>query len=85
MSPCPFASTAGVRVRFRAGFDLDELSSGESGQSGDGDFPTDPTVRGVFIALVGHLYENRELFAADKMTEIESTSGGLLNSIRTFW
>lgn len=82
---CPslYTHDRGIRLRFRAGFDVDGESEGEI--SGAGDFPVDPLVRGVFIALVGHYYENRELFAADKLTEIESTSGGMLNAIRTFW
>lgn len=77
--------SAGIKVQFRAGFDLAALESGETTQSEDQPRPLDPLVRGVFIALVGHYYENRELFAADKLTEIESTSGGLLNSIRYFF
>jgi uncharacterized phiE125 gp8 family phage protein len=84
-APCPYATSSGVRVRFRAGFDLEDRATGDSPESGDGGFPVDPTIRGVFIALVGHYYQNRELFGADKLTEIESTAGGLLNSIRTFW
>lgn len=74
-----YTGRAGVRVRFEAGFD-----NGETGQSGD-EHPLDANLRGVLIALVGHYYENRELFAADKLTEIESTAGGLLNSVRQFW
>lgn len=82
--PACCTSYSGVRFRFTAGFDP-ALESGGDGESGDGDYPLDPLVRGVFIALVGHFYENRELFAADKLTEIESTAGGLLNAIRQFW
>lgn len=78
--PTLYTHRNGVRLRFEVGFDVE----GDTGFSGD-DLPIDPTVRGVFIALTGHYYENRELFMADKLTEIESTSGGLLNSIRTFW
>lgn len=81
-APCLYECRAGIRITFSAGFDVEPESGVES--SGDG-YPIDPTVRGVFIALVAHFYENRELFAADKLTEIESTAGGLLSSIRTFW
>lgn len=78
--PTLYTMRAGVRVRFEAGFD-----TLETGQSGEGDHPIDDKLRGALIALTGHYYENRELFAADKLTEIESTAGGLLNSIRQFW
>lgn len=80
--PTLYVGKGSLRIRFSAGFDL---APTESGASGDDDHPIDPTVRGVFIALVGHYVKNRELFEADKLTEIESTAGGLLNSIRTFW
>lgn len=79
--PALYTFDRGIRLRFQAGFDV----AAESESSGSGDLPANPLVRGVFIALVGHYYENRELFAADKMSEIESTSGGMLNAIRTFW
>lgn len=82
--PTLYVPTGSLRIRFSAGFDL-APSSSESDASGDTDHPIDPTVRGVFIALVGHYVKNRELFEADKLTEIESTAGGLLNAIRTFW
>jgi hypothetical protein len=89
VAPTLYTADASIRVRFRAGWDIDP----ESGQtdedelvSGDEDVGPMPSLyRGVLIALTGHFYENRELFAADKMTEIESTAGGLLNAIRTFW
>lgn len=88
-APTLFCAEQSVRVQFTAGFHPN-LTSGESdgdpAQSGDEEsVELDDLVRGVLIALVGHLYENRELFEADKLTEIESTAGGLLNSIRTFW
>jgi uncharacterized phiE125 gp8 family phage protein len=88
-APTLFVAEAAIRVRFTAGYHP-ELTSGESdgdsAQSGDADVgPLPDLYRGVLIAYVGHLYENRELFEADKLTEIESTAGGLLNAIRTFW
>lgn len=83
-SPCLYTPQHGIRLRFTAGFDTEGQSEGNAASSGD-DRPLDPTVRGVFIALCAHYYENRELFMADKLTEIEATAGGLLASIRTFW
>lgn len=82
--PQCFTSRAGARLRFYGGVDVAQEES-DSESSGDGDHPLDPLVRGVYIALVSHLYANRELFEADKLTEIESTAGGLLNSIRQFY
>lgn len=78
-APELYTPRAGVAIRFKAGFD-----NTDSAQSGD-DHPLDDKLQGILIALVGHYYENRELFMADKLTEIESTAGGLLNSIRQFW
>jgi uncharacterized phiE125 gp8 family phage protein len=82
--PCLYPVTGGVRLQFTAGFDTEGESEGTFASSGE-DRPIDPLVRGVYIALVAHFYENRELFEADKLSEIESKAGGLLNSIRTFW
>lgn len=87
--PTLFMAEAAIRVQFTAGYHPD-LASGESdgdpGESGDAEVgPLPDLYRGVLIAYVAHLYENRELFEADKLTEIESTSGGLLNAIRRFW
>jgi uncharacterized phiE125 gp8 family phage protein len=80
--PVLYSDRNSIRLRFSAGYDVDDMSEGES----EGEKkPFDNTVRGVFIALCAHYYENRELFASDKLTEIESTAGGLLNSIRAFW
>lgn len=83
-APSVWTPTACTRLRFTAGFAVDPDDS-DAQSSGDEGLELDPTVRGVYIALVAHLYENRELFAADKMSEIQSTAGGLLNAIRTFW
>lgn len=78
-----------VRIQFRAGWETDPVSGESDGDvliSGDDAVGKMPArYRGILIALTGHFYENRELFMADKLTEIESTAGGLLNSIRTFW
>lgn len=68
-----------IRIRFLAGYDVED--SNVSGES----FPLQGGLRSLFIALVGHYYANRELFAADKLTEIESTAGGLLNAYRNYF
>jgi uncharacterized phiE125 gp8 family phage protein len=89
VAPTFYMAQSAIRIRFRAGWDIPP----ESGESNDDDLisgdedpgPLPALYRGVLIALTGHFYENRELFEADKLTEIESTAGGLLNSIRTFW
>jgi uncharacterized phiE125 gp8 family phage protein len=89
VAPTLFTPEKSLRIRFRAGWDTDPASGesdSDSPMSGDelvGPLPD--LYRGVLIALTGHFYANRELFEADKLTELESTAGGLLNAIRTFW
>ena len=86
--PTVFMAERSIRIQYRAGYNIPPESGGSDGDelvSGDDDVAMPPLYRGVLIALTGHFYENREIFAADKLTEIESTAGGILNAIRTFW
>lgn len=85
--PTIWAPFHGIRVRFNAGYDI-ELESGDAQESGSGDgaeltLPDD--LRTTLTMLVGHFYENRELFAADKIAEVEMSAGSLLASNRQFW
>jgi len=75
--PALWQPEACVRVRFSAGFDAADASTGEH--------PIDPGLVTVFTMLVGHYYRNRELFAAGKLEAIELGAGSLLGSYRTFW
>lgn len=82
VAPTFYCPDLSVRLEFTAGFS----GAPDEGKSEGDDANILPDLyRGVLIGLVAHFYENRELFMADKLTEIESTAGGLLNSIRTFW
>lgn len=91
--PTIWAPFHGIRVRFNAGFDV-ILESGDAQESGDGppddagddvslQIPDD--IRTTLTMLVGHFYENRELFAADKIAEVEMSAGSLLASNRQYW
>lgn len=89
--PTIWAPFHGIRVRFNAGFDI-VLESGDVQESGEGP-PDDDDVslalpddmRTAITMLTGHFYENRELFAADKLAEVEQSAGSLLTSMRQFW
>lgn len=69
-----------IRLQFTAGYDSDTDSG-----SGSGDFPLDDGLRAVFVMLTAHYFEHRELFAADKVADIELAAGSLLGSYRTYW
>lgn len=72
-----------TRLRFEAGFD-DALGSGVS-TSDPGSLPILDPFKGIAIAMTAHLYKNRELLEADRMSEVERGLGSLLGSIRTLW
>jgi hypothetical protein len=62
--------------------------SGVDNESGEGDqdaLPIPDDIRTTLVALTGHFYENRELFAADKIAQVEASAGSLLASNRMFW
>lgn len=89
--PTVWAPFQGIRVRFDAGYDI-ELTSGAVQGSNDPafldgedelDIPDD--LRTAVTMLTGHFYENRELFAADKIAEVEASAGALMTSNRFFW
>jgi uncharacterized phiE125 gp8 family phage protein len=87
--PTIWAPFHGIRVRFNAGFD-NVAESGEDppNESGEGDGDTLPIaddLKTTLIMLTGHFYENRELFAADKLAQVEASAGSLLASNRMFW
>lgn len=72
-----------TRLRFEAGFD-DAAGSGVSSGADTGLPILDP-FKGIAIAMTAHLYKNRELLEADRMSEVERGLGSLLGSIRTLW
>jgi uncharacterized phiE125 gp8 family phage protein len=81
----------GIRVLFNAGYDI-ELLSGDVQESGEGmdsdddaELPIADDMRTTLTMLTAHFYENRELFAADKLTQVEASAGSLLASNRQFW
>lgn len=84
--PSVWAPFDGIRVRFDAGYDV-LLQSGVDQESDDDSdpLPIPDDVRTILTMLTGHYYQNRELFAADKLTEVEASAGSLLTSIRQFW
>lgn len=92
-APTIWAPFNGIRVRFLAGYDV-ELQSGEDpiDQESDGGPGADDQsleiaddVRTTLTMLVAHYYQNRELFAADKIAEIEMGAGAMLAGNRQFW
>lgn len=87
--PTIWAPYHGIRVRFNAGFDV-IAESGVDQESGEGidgetELPIPDDLRTTLTALTGHFYENRELFAADKIAEVEMSAGSLLASNRQYW
>lgn len=87
--PQVWAPFNGCRVRFDAGFDV-ELESGESqpSESSEADIeelPIDDDGRMLLQAAIAHFYENRELFLADKVAQVEASAGSLFTSRRKFW
>jgi uncharacterized phiE125 gp8 family phage protein len=84
------APFSGVRVRFVAGFDIvPESGVDQESEGGDGDDDESKVItadmRTILTMLVGHFYENRELYASDKIAEIEAGAGSMLASNRKFW
>ena len=69
-----------TRLRFAAGWD-DFQGTG----SGETEHPIQEPFRGLITGLVGHFIENRELFQADKIADVEMSAGSLLSSVRQFW
>lgn len=90
--PPVWAPMSGIRVRFTAGYDV-ELSSGVDQDTGelpamlddDRELPIADDMRTAVMMLTAHFYENRELFAADKIAQVEMSAGSLLASNRMFW
>lgn len=80
------APFSGVRVRFTAGFDV-VLKSGDDQESAANDDARimDEGMRTLLTALTAHYYANRELFAAERGSEIEAGAGSILNAYRKFW
>jgi len=84
-----FSSPSAVKVLFTAGYDTEAIS-GTSGEQDNfapqsEERPIDDGVRGALQMLIGHFYENRELFAADKIAEVEASAGSILAAYRQFW
>lgn len=69
-----------VRVMFEAGYKTAD-------ESGDSDPPPEMPdgLRTTLTMLVGHFYENRDLFKSGKLAEVESSAGYILNAFRQFW
>lgn len=89
VTPTIWAPFHGIRVRFNAGFDI-IAESGVDQESGEGldgetELPLPDDIRTLLMMLTAHFYENRELFAADKIAEVEMSAGSLLASNRQFW
>lgn len=90
IAPTLCAPFSGIRVRFVSGFDVivesgqDQVSEGGDGDDGETKAITD-VMRTLLTMLVGHYYQNRELFAADKLAEVEAGAGSLLAAERKFW
>ncbi len=87
--PQVWAPCNGCRVRFEAGYDI-EPQSGEDqvSESSDADIealPIDGDGRMLLTAAIAHFYENRELFLADKVAEVEASAGSLFTSRRKYW
>lgn len=78
--PTLWNEAARVRVMFEAGY----RTADESGES---DAPPEMPdgLRTTLIMLVGHFYENRDLFKSGKLAEVESSAGYILNAYRQFW
>lgn len=75
--PTLWAEVRRVRLQFTAGFRLPDES--------DGPPEMDDGLRTTLIMLVGHYYQNRELFAAGKLEAIETSGRDLLGAYRQFW
>lgn len=84
-APDLFTDMDSVRFIFEAGFDIDGDAESEFSDNEADDLPMDPDVKVLLIMLVGHWYKNRELFLADKQTEVEERAGSLLGAHRTHW
>lgn len=80
---------SGIRVRFIAGFDVELLtgeSEGEQVSESDAEpKPIEDGMRMLLHMLIAHYYENRELFLADKIAQVEASAGSLLAGYRNFW
>jgi hypothetical protein len=77
--PNLFSDFDSIRIIFTAGFDA------EDSFFGDPLFPIEGDVKVLLHMLAGHFYKNRELFEADKLSEVEASAGSLLGAHRTFW
>lgn len=80
-----FTDLDSVRFVFEAGFDIEGDAESEFSESDANPLPIDPDVRTLLTMLVAHWYKNRELFLADKQTEVEERAGSLLGAHRTHW
>jgi uncharacterized phiE125 gp8 family phage protein len=87
--PVVWAPFHGIRVRFNAGFDnvaeSGQAAENESGEGDQAELPIADDIRTTLTMLTAHFYENRELFAADKLAQVEASAGSLLASNRQFW
>jgi uncharacterized phiE125 gp8 family phage protein len=68
-----------VKVVFSAGYDGDEIESGQE------DRVIDPGLVGILHGMAAHLYKNRELLDADNLAKTESGLGSLLGAYRDFY
>lgn len=89
-APAPWAPFNGIRVRFIAGWDVD-LVSGETGdqvsesEDLDAPLPMDDGMRTLLMLMIGHYYENRELFVSGKISDVDQGASSLLLGYRQFW
>lgn len=75
--PALWSEVGRVRLTFDAGFRLPD-ESGDALELEDG-------LRTCLTMLVGHYYQNRELFAAGKLEAVETGGRDLLGAYRQFW
>lgn len=78
VAPDIFSDLDSVKVVFEAGFRSDTSGADEAPEMPD-------ELKTTLVMLVGHYYQNRELFAADKIAEVELGAGALLASVRQYW
>lgn len=77
--PALWSEVNRVRLTFDAGFKLDDEAGADEVQ------PMPDGLRTTLTMLVGHYYQNRELFAAGKIADVEMSAGHLLAAYRQFW
>ncbi len=88
-APQVYSPYSGIRVRFLAGFDVDAESGGPQVSDGEPDEgesrEIEDGMRALLQMMICHYYDNRDLFVAGKISDIEAGAGSLLAGYRMFW